>query len=158
MAILTVLKGLPLTYNRDLQEDKEGFFDTVDTLLSTLSVFADMLPGMQLNTQRVESLASESYMLATDLADYLVGRGVPFREAHGVMRRLCQRCEADGTSLSALPLSEYRQFSPHFDDDVYAITAAASVAARDNPGGTAPNRVAEGLSRAKSILAEAENR
>jgi argininosuccinate lyase len=158
MAILTVLKGLPLTYNRDLQEDKEGFFDTVDTLLSTLSVFADMLPGMQLNTQRVESLASESYMLATDLADYLVGRGVPFREAHGVMRRLCQRCEADGTSLSALPLSEYRQFSPHFDDDVYAITAAASVAARNNPGGTAPNRVAEGLSRAKSILAEAENR
>jgi argininosuccinate lyase len=158
MAILTVLKGLPLTYNRDLQEDKEGFFDTVDTLLSTLSVFADMLPGMQLNTQRVESLASESYMLATDLADYLVGRGVPFREAHGVMRRLCQRCEADGTSLSALPLSEYRQFSPHFDDDVYAITAAASVAARDNPGGTAPNRVAEGLSRANTILAEAENR
>ena len=158
MAILTVLKGLPLTYNRDLQEDKEGFFDTVDTLLSTLSVFADMLPGMQLNTQRVESLASESYMLATDLADYLVGRGVPFREAHGVMRRLCQRCEADGTSLSALPLSEYRQFSSHFDDDVYAITAAASVAARDNPGGTAPNRVAEGLSRANSILAEAENR
>ena len=158
MAILTVLKGLPLTYNRDLQEDKEGFFDTVDTLLSTLSVFADMLPGMQLNTQRVESLASESYMLATDLADYLVGRGVPFREAHGVMRRLCQRCEADGTSLSALPLSEYRQFSPHFDDDVYAITAAASVAARNNPGGTAPNRVAEGLSRANTILAEAENR
>jgi argininosuccinate lyase len=158
MAILTVLKGLPLTYNRDLQEDKEGFFDTVDTLLSTLSVFADMLPGMQLNTQRVESLASESYMLATDLADYLVGRGVPFREAHGVMRRLCQRCEADGTSLSALPLSEYRQFSSHFDDDVYAITAAASVAARDNPGGTAPNRVAEGLSRANTILAEAENR
>ena len=157
IGILTVLKGLPLTYNRDLQEDKEGFFDTVDTLLATLSVFAAMLPGMQLNAARVAALAGESYMLATDLADYLVGKGVPFREAHGVMRKLCQRCEAAGHSLAELPLSEYRRFSPHFDSDVYAITAAASVAARDNPGGTAPNRVAEGLQRAQRILAQAEN-
>ena len=155
MAILTVLKGLPLTYNRDLQEDKEGFFDTVDTLLPTLNVFADMLPGMTLNSERVESLAGESYMLATDMADYLVGKGVPFREAHGVMRRLCQHCESAGRSLSDLPLSEYREFSPHFAEDVYEITAAASVAARDNPGGTAPNRVADGLARAKEILQEA---
>ena len=155
MAILTVLKGLPLTYNRDLQEDKEGFFDTVDTLLPTLNVFADMLPGMTLNSERVESLAGESYMLATDMADYLVGKGVPFREAHGVMRRLCQHCESAGLSLSDLPLSEYREFSPHFTEDVYEITAAASVAARDNPGGTAPNRVADGLARAKELLHEA---
>ncbi len=156
MGILTVLKGLPLTYNRDLQEDKEGFFDTVDTLLSTLSVFADMLPGMKLNADRVESLAGESYMLATDLADYLVGKGVPFRDAHGVMRRLCQHCEADGLSLSDLPMAEYRRFAPQFDEDVYAITAAASVAARDNPGGTASNRVAEGIDRARQILLAAE--
>ena len=127
--------------------------DAVDTLLSTLSVFADMLPGMELNTRRVESLASESYMLATDLADYLVGKGVPFRDAHGVMRRLCQHCEADGLSLYDLPIAEYRRFAPQFDEDVYAITARASVAARDNPGGTAPNRVAEGLARANMILA-----
>ena len=157
MSILTVLKGLPLTYNRDLQEDKEGFFDTVDTLLATLSVFAAMLPGMELNTARVESLAGESYMLATDLADYLVGKGVPFREAHGVMRRLCGHCEAAGIGLSELPLAQYRTFSNHFADDVYHITAAASVAARDNPGGTAPDRVAEGLARAKAILAEADH-
>ncbi len=157
MAILTVLKGLPLTYNRDLQEDKEGFFDTVDTLLSTLRVFADMLPGMALNTARVESLAGESYMLATDMADYLVGKGVPFREAHGVMRRLCQHCESAGLSLSDLPISKYREFSTHFAEDVYDITAAASVAARDNPGGTAPNRVADGLARARKILLEAGN-
>ena len=156
IGILTVLKGLPLTYNRDLQEDKEGFFDTVDTLLATLRVFADMLPGMAVNTERVESLAGESYMLATDMADYLVSKGVPFREAHGVMRRLCQHCESAGISLSDLPIAEYREFSPHFDEDVYSITAAASVAARDNPGGTAPNRVAEGLARAKKILREAE--
>ena len=154
MGILTVLKGLPLTYNRDLQEDKEGFFDTVDTLLATLRVFADMLPGMSVNAVQMESLAGESYMLATDMADYLVGKGVPFRDAHGVMRRLCQHCESAGLSLSDLPLAEYREFSPHFDADVYAITAAASVAARDNPGGTAPNRVADGLARAKRILQE----
>ena len=155
MAILTVLKGLPLTYNRDLQEDKEGFFDTVDTLLATLRLFSDMLPGLTLNTARLASLAGESYMLATDMADYLVRKGVPFRQAHGIMRRLCQTCEASGLSLSDLPLSQYRDFSPHFADDVYHITAAASVAARNNPGGTAPNRVAEGLARARKILQEA---
>jgi argininosuccinate lyase len=155
MGILTVLKGLPLTYNRDLQEDKEGFFDTVDTVLSTLGVFADMLSGMELDADRVESLAGESYMLATDMADYLVGKGVPFREAHGVMRRLCRYCEESGTALSDLPLTEYHKFSPYFGAEVYDITAAASVAARDNPGGTAPRRVAEGLARAQGILAGA---
>ena len=157
MGILTVLKGLPLTYNRDLQEDKEGFFDTVDTVLATLRVFADMLGGMELNAGRVESLASESYMLATDLADYLVGKGVPFREAHGVMRRLCRYCEDSGQSLSELPLATYQGFAAQFADDVYDITAAASVAARDNPGGTAPGRVAEGMARANRILAEAND-
>ena len=157
MGILTVLKGLPLTYNRDLQEDKEGFFDTVDTVLATLRVFADMLDGMELNAGRVESLASESYMLATDLADYLVGKGVPFREAHGVMRRLCRYCEDSGQSLSELPLATYQGFAAQFADDVYDITAAASVAARDNPGGTAPGRVAEGMARANRILAEAND-
>ena len=155
MGILTVLKGLPLTYNRDLQEDKEGFFDTVDTLLATLGMFAPMLDGLTLNTARVAELAGESYMLATDVADYLVGKGVAFREAHGVMRQVCRHCEETGQSLGELPLTEYRGFSPHFDADVYGITAAASVAARDNPGGTAPRRVAEGLARAQSILREA---
>ena len=156
MSILTVLKGLPLTYNRDLQEDKEGFFDTVDTLLATLSVFADLLPGLELNATRVESLAGESYMMATDLADYLVGKGVPFREAHGIMRRLCQHCETEAVGLADLTLAQYRKFSPHFAADVYDITAAASVAARDNPGGTAPSRVAEGLQRANAILASVD--
>ena len=155
MALLTLLKGLPLTYNRDLQEDKEGFFDTVDTLLATLAVFRDMLAGLTLDTERVTRLARESYMLATDLADYLVGRGVPFREAHGVMRQLCAWCEAEGKELADLTLEEYRRFSPHFDAAVYNITAAAAVAARDNPGGTAPNRVASELRRARELL-EAE--
>ena len=156
MALLTLMKGLPLTYNRDLQEDKEGFFDTVDTLLATLRVFQGMLPGLQLNVPQVARLAGESYMLATDMADYLVGKGVPFREAHGIMRRLCYYCETQGKELQELTLEEYRRFCERFDEGVYQITALASVAARDNPGGTAPNRVAEGLEQARQLL-EAAN-
>jgi len=147
-----VLKGLPLTYNRDLQEDKEGFFDTVDTLLATLRVYQGMLPGLTLDVERVSSLSGESYMLATDLADYLVGKGVPFREAHGVMRDLCRYCEDRSTDLQSISLDEYRKFSPSFEQDVYQISASSSVAARDNPGGTSPKRVAEGLEQAKQIL------
>ena len=152
MALLTIMKGLPLTYNRDLQEDKEGFFDTVDTLLATLGVFRGMLAGLTLNEEQVTRLAGESYMLATDLADYLVGRGVPFREAHGIMRRLCDYCETDGRELSELSLEDYRRFSAHFDAGVYEITALAAVMARDNHGGTAPNRVADALGQARQLL------
>lgn len=152
MGLLTVLKGLPLTYNRDLQEDKEGFFDTVDTLLATLKVYQGMLPDLTLDVERVISLSGESYMLATDLADYLVGKGVPFREAHGVMRSLCRYCEERNTGLQSISLEEYRQFSASFEPDVYQISALSSVVARDNPGGTAPRRVAEELARAKEIL------
>ena len=157
MGLLTTLKGLPLTYNRDLQEDKEGFFDTVDTLHTTIQVFAAMLPGMELQSERVESLAGESGMLATDLADYLVGKGVPFREAHGIMRALCRHCDEREIHLLHLPLAEYREFSTHFAADVYDITAAASAAARDNPGGTAPSRVAQALDLAEQILEETGN-
>ena len=155
MGLLTTLKGLPLTYNRDLQEDKEGFFDTVDTLQTTIAVFAAMLPGLALNAGRVESLAGESGMLATDLADYLVGKGMPFREAHGVMRELCRYCDEQGIGLQELPVTDYQRYSPLFEGDVYRITAAASASARDVPGGTAPGRVAEALARAEQILGEA---
>ena len=155
MALLTIMKGLPLTYNRDLQEDKEGFFDTVDTLLATLGVFRGMLAGLTLNDEQVTRLAGESYMLATDLADYLVGRGVPFREAHGIMRQLCDYCETEGRELPELSLEDYCRFSAHFDAGVYEITALAAVTARDNPGGTAPNRVADALGQARQLL-EAE--
>ena len=156
MGLLTTLKGLPLTYNRDLQEDKEGFFDTVDTWQTTVEVFAAMLPGLKLQAERVQSLAGESGMLATDLADYLVGKGVPFREAHGIMRELCRHCDDRGVALQELPLDDYQRFSPLFENDVYGITAEASAAARDIPGGTAPNRVAEALARANRILEESK--
>ena len=152
IGLLTTLKGLPLTYNRDLQEDKEGFFDAADTLTTTLDVFQGMLPGMKLNEERVSSLAGESQMLATDLADYLVGKGMPFREAHGIMRELSHHCDNSGIGLQNLPLVEYQKFSGLFQDDVYDITAESSAAARDNPGGTAPIRVAAALSDAKKIL------
>ena len=152
MGMLTTLKGLPLTYNRDLQEDKEGFFDTVDTLGTTIEVFAAMLPGLSLNAARVESLAGESGMLATDLADYLVGKGVPFREAHGIMRALCRHCDDQGIGLQDLPMTDYVKFSALFENDVYQITAVSSAEARDVPGGTAPGRVAEALARAEKML------
>ena len=152
IGLLTTLKGLPLTYNRDMQEDKEGFFDAADTLTTTLDVFQAMLPGMQLNEERISSLASESQMLATDLADYLVGKGMPFREAHGIMRQLSRYCDDENVSLQDLQLAEYQKLSDLFQDDVYDITAESSAAARDNPGGTAPNRVAAALLEAKKML------
>ena len=157
MAILTVMKGLPLTYNRDLQEDKEGIFDTVDTLLPTMNVFQGMLSSLTLDVNRVSALAEESNMLATDLADYLVSKGVPFRQAHGIMRELCDYCESNAKGLATLAMEDYQRFSEHFAEDIYQITARSSAEARDNPGGTAPRRVAEELKQAKAILSEAQD-
>ena len=156
--LLTVMKGLPLTYNRDLQEDKEGFFDAADTLLATLRVFEGMLGGLALDADRVNSLAGESFILATDLADYLVGKGLPFREAHGALRELCDYCESHDKELQDLTLEEYHRFSTHFGEDVYGITAKSSASARDNLGGTAPNRVAEELTKAKELMEANANR
>ena len=148
-SLFTVLKGLPLTYNRDLQEDKEGFFDTVDTLLATLNVYEGMLGSLKVIGQRMSEFANESYMLATDMADYLVSKEVPFREAHGIMRNLCDYCEDQGKELKELSLSEYHAFSNVFEDDVYNITAWSSVEARDNLGGTAPTQVEQELGEAR---------
>ena len=153
MGILTVLKGLPLTYNRDLQEDKESTFDTVDTLLTTLEVFAAMLGTLQVDTGPLSKAVDDSYMLATDLADYLVmKKGLPFRDAHGVVGNLCQYAMSHGKGLPQLTMEEYRQFSPLFAEDVYEITPEASVSARDVEGGTAPKRVQAELQRARLLL------
>ena len=155
MGLLTTLKGLPLTYNRDMQEDKEGFFDAADTLATTLDVFQAMIPGVKLNEKRVSLLAGESQMLATDLADYLVAKGMPFREAHGIMRELSRRCDEKQIRLSEMPMSEYKNLSELFEDDVKNITAESSASARNNPGGTAPIRVAAALAEAKKTLENA---
>ena len=157
MGLLTTLKGLPLTYNRDMQEDKEGFFDAADTLATTLDVFQAMIPGVKLNEKRVSLLAGESQMLATDLADYLVAKGMPFREAHGIMRELSRRCDEKQIRLSEMPMSEYKNLSELFEEDVKNITAESSASARNNPGGTAPIRVAAALAEAQKTLENAEH-
>ena len=156
MALLTLMKGLPLTYNRDMQEDKEGFFDTYDTLLATLKIFADMIAKMSIVPERMREAARGSYVLATDIADYLVSKGLPFREAHGVVARLSQYALKRGVQFEQLTLEEYRGFSELFDEDVLGISVASSVAARDVQGGTAFGRVRQALSDAKAEL-EAEN-
>ena len=157
LALLTTLKGLPLTYNRDLQEDKEGFFDTVDTLLSTLQVFAGMIDTMTVNADRMYDAAQTGNMLATDLADYLVARGMPFREAHGVLREASSYARENAKEVHQLTLEEYRRFSPLFDENVLNITLEGSVESRDLPGGSAPNRVCDALREAQIILETADD-
>ena len=152
IALLTVLKGLPLTYNRDLQEDKEGFFDTVDTLNGTLGVFAEMVATMRVNPQRMRQALDDSYVLATDLADYLVSKGLPFREAHGVVARLSAYAAEQGKRFNELTLDEYANFSDMFGEDVYEVSVDTSVAARDVMGGTAPARVDKALAHARTLL------
>ncbi len=152
LAMLTVMKALPLSYNRDMQEDKEGFFDTVDTLLSTLEVFTGMVATLKVKGEKTRRAAEEGYILATDLADYLVGKGVPFREAHSIVGGLVRYAVEKGKTFKDLSLSEYKSFSPLFEEDVYSVTVASSLAARNVPGGTAPGQVAQQLARARRIV------
>lgn len=152
MGILTIMKSLPLAYNRDMQEDKEGLFDTVDTLHSSLEVFAGMLKTIKVNTDRISQAMRTDYILATDLADYLVKKGVPFRKAHGVIARLSEYAMSKGKSFRELGRREYRDFSPLFAGDVYDITSESSVAARDVIGGTSPQQVAKALTRARRLI------
>jgi len=154
MALLVTMKALPLAYNRDLQEDKEGLFDVVDTLLSTLAVFSGMISSLKVRPENTRRALERGYLLATDLADYLVKKGEVFRTAHGIVARLVSYAATKNKSFAELSLEEYREFSPLFEEDVYAITVASSIAARDVIGGTAPKRVARVLAAAKKILEE----
>jgi argininosuccinate lyase len=152
VGLLTVLKGLPLTYNRDLQEDKEGLFDAADTLEATLEAFAGMLGDMEADESRMRAAAEDSALLATDMADYLVGKGVPFRAAHAAVSALVDVAEARSVGLTDLSIAEFRAQSTAFDTDVFEVTALASASARDVPGGTAPTRVAAALKDARKRL------
>lgn len=160
VAALTMLKGLPLAYNRDLQEDKPAFFAADDTLLSTLAVFIAMLPALEVDAERARAAAAANYSLATDLADYLVRKGLPFREAHEAVGKLVRYAEQKGAGLGDLTLEELRRFSPLFGKDATGIDVVASVASRDVIGGTAPKRVRAALRaarrRAEKTLREAE--
>ena len=152
MAILTTMKALPLAYNRDMQEDKEGLFDTVDTLHSSLKIFAKMMKAIKVDVNRVRDAIKRDYILATDLADYLVKKGLPFREAHSVVAKLSEYAVNNHKSFHELSLSEYHKFSPLFSEDVYNITLESSVAARNIVGGTSPQQVEAALTRAKRFL------
>jgi argininosuccinate lyase len=154
MSILTTMKALPLAYDRDMQEDKEGLFDTVDTLHSSLAVFAEMVKTIRVNAERTRDAIKKDYILATDLADYLVKKGLPFREAHGVIAKLGEYAIGKGKNFRELSLKEYNKFSPLFTDDVYNITLESSVASRNIVGGTSPQQVGIALTRAKKLIKE----
>lgn len=154
MASLTVIKGLPLAYNKDMQEDKEGLFDTLDTVKFSLTVYAAMLTGMRVNGTRMRQAAGQDFTNATDMADYLVKKGLPFRQAHEVVGKSVRYAIEQGKELQELSLEELKQYSPLFEVDILdAIRIEQCVAARDSYGGTAPNQVKMALGRAQEALA-----
>ena len=152
MAMLTTMKGLPLTYNRDMQEDKEGFFGAFDVLVPTLQAMSGMISTMEIQEERLRSAGHTSYQLATDLADYLVNKGMPFRDAHNIVAKICQHTVAERKPLDELSLEAYKRFSELFDEGVYEITADSSVMARDVRGGTAFVRVERAVADARAQL------
>jgi argininosuccinate lyase len=149
---LTLLKAQPLAYNRDLQEDKESLFDSVDTLLASLAVMTAMLPALGFEAERGRAAAVEAFALATDLADYLARRGVPFREAHAAVGALVARCEREGRTLADLALPDFKAAHPAFEADVLQIDLDAGLAARSATGGTAPDAVARERAAARARL------
>ena len=148
-AVLTLTKALPLAYNRDLQEDKEPVFDTADTVVSTLRLLAKLLPEIAINSERMTAMARAGYILATDLADYLVRKGVPFRMAHQVVGQIVHYCIQNGKELDACSLEELRSFQKLFDADVFQfLDLAGAVDSRTSLGGTATSRVREAIENA----------
>ena len=152
-ALLTLMKGQPLAYNKDNQEDKEPLFDTVDTLLVTLEIYADMMRGITVNKDNMRQAASEGFATATDLADYLVKKGMPFRDAHEVVALAVRYAVDKKVDLSDLPLATLQQFSGSISDDVYAVlTLEGSLNSRNHIGGTAPVQVKAAIARMRATL------
>jgi argininosuccinate lyase len=153
MALITMMKGLPLTYNRDLQEDKEPVFDAVDTVSASLAIMAELLGNLSFNTERMQEATRTGYITATDLADYLVLKNVPFREAHGIVGRAVAFGIAHGRELDQLTLEELQGFSPVIEGDVYAVlTVEGSINSRVSAGGTGIVRVREALALAEQQM------
>jgi len=152
-AVMVTMKGLPLTYNSDMQEDKEPLFDTVDTLEAILQVVPPMLATLDFKVERMRQMAGAQYATATDLADYLVRKGLPFRDAHEIVGKTVRHGIAQGKELAAMTLDEFRQLCPLIEQDVYAnLTVEASLRARDVTGGTAPEAVQRQLEEARKIV------
>ncbi len=154
VALLTLMKGQPLAYNKDNQEDKEPLFDTVDTLTQTLRIYADMMTGITVKPEAMRNAALQGYATATDLADYLVNKGLPFRDAHEAVALAVRHAEQKSCDLAEIKLEELQQFSDLISDDVYAVlTLEGSLAARSHTGGTAPQQVESAIARARKLLA-----
>jgi argininosuccinate lyase len=155
VALLTLMKGQPLAYNKDNQEDKEPLFDTVDTLIMTLRIYADMMGGITVKPDAMRSAALQGYATATDLADYLAKKGLPFRDAHEAVALAVRFAEKKGCDLADLKLEELKQFSTLIENDIYAVlTLEGSLAARNHIGGTAPAQVEAAIARARKSLAQ----
>jgi argininosuccinate lyase len=151
IALLTLMKGQPLAYNKDNQEDKEPLFDAADTLRDTLAIFADMMGGIRVRPAAMAAALTRGYATATDLADYLVKKGLPFRDAHEAVARAVREAESRGGDLADLPLADLQKFAPGIADDVYRVlTVEGSLASRDHVGGTAPQQVRAAIARARA--------
>src|SRR5574343_197053 len=154
ISMLTLMKGQPLAYNKDNQEDKEPLFDTADTVIDTLRIFADMMGGIEARPENMRNALTQGFATATDLADYLVKKGLPFRDAHEAVGHAVKAAEAKGVDLPGLTLDELQQFSPQVDSDVFAVlTVEGSLASRNHIGGTAPAQVKAAIARARQRLA-----
>lgn len=157
MAMLMAVKGLPLAYNKDLQEDKEGLFDTIDTVKFSLAVYAQLIRGMKLREDVMRHAVEADYSNATDLADYLVRKGLPFRKAHAVAGQAVAQCIARGIYLAELPIADYQQLSPLFAEDIYdAISPETCVSCRNSYGGTSYEQAEMQLEAAKNLMMEEE--
>ena len=157
MAMLMAVKGLPLAYNKDLQEDKEGLFDTIDTVKFSLAVYAQLIRGMKLREDVMRHAVEADYSNATDLADYLVRKGLPFRKAHAVAGQAVAQCIARGIYLADLPIADYQKLSPLFAEDIYdAISPETCVSCRNSYGGTSYEQAEMQLEAAKNLMTEEE--
>ncbi len=154
IALLTLMKAQPLAYNKDNQEDKEPLFDTVDTLVDTLRIYADMLTGVRVNQEAMRQATMRGFATATDLADYLTKKGVPFRDAHEIVAKAVQFAEQKDCDLSDLTLTELQKFSPIIEDDIFAVlTLDGAIKSRNHIGGTAPEQVKTAIEKARKWLA-----
>ncbi|WP_046158650.1 argininosuccinate lyase [Chromobacterium vaccinii] len=153
IALITLMKAQPLAYNKDNQEDKEPLFDTVDTLQTTLRIYADMMRGVTVKPEAMRAAVLQGYATATDLADYLVKKGLPFRDSHEVVALAVRHAEGLGVDLADLPLAKLREFSALIEDDVFGVlTPEGSLAQRDHVGGTAPAQVKAQIARHRGRL------
>ncbi len=158
VSLLTLMKGQPLAYNKDNQEDKEPLFDSVDTLKGSLRVFADMMPALELNREQMTRAARQGFSTATDLADYLVRKGIPFRDAHETVGRAVRHGIEIGRDLSAMTLEDLQGFSSSISADVFEVlTLEGSLASRNHPGGTAPAQVRAAIATVRTRLVNRES-